>query len=107
MWTLYICQECDRPTLFKDDRCCNGQAREVVVAEATPSEDRAGLCDRGCCEWDDEGKVLRYSPHIIGRCDWCSDPITREQDAQRDDRGRLFDSDKCEAKANREAQNDD
>lgn len=62
-------------------------------------QSEAGTCDRGCCEWDDDGKVLRYTPHLIGRCEFCGDPITREEDAQRDESGRLFDSDKCEAKA--------
>lgn len=67
-------------------------------SDRAPATDSAGTCQNGCCEWEDEGKVVRYASHLIGRCEHCGDPITREADAQYDDSGRLFDSDKCERK---------
>lgn len=35
-------------------------------------------CDRGCCEWDESGAVLRYTPHPVTRCAWCDEPLDME-----------------------------
>lgn len=43
-----------------------------------PVLDAAGVCERGCCEWDDGGKVLRYSPHLT--CRYCGEDA-RDEDA--------------------------
>lgn len=76
-----------------------GLASASVETDPPFVPDGAGTCERGCCEWDDEGKVLRYTPHPIGRCWWCNDLIFRQEDAQFDERGMVYDSDKCMAKA--------
>lgn len=29
--TVYVCEQCRRPSLFRDDRCCSGFVEEVLV----------------------------------------------------------------------------
>ena len=40
-----------------------------------------GVCDRGCCEWDEDGVVLRYAEHAD--CRYCGSEAEGRDDAGR------------------------
>ena len=45
--TVYVCQQCARPTLFEGDRCCSGFVEEVQVVPLSDSGEHERLPQHG------------------------------------------------------------